>query len=53
MGYILKKMTDEIPHRFLWFNVFLAAAMTEPALNSDTAVKAVPFLSFFKPAHLH
>lgn len=53
MRYVFKKMADKIPHRFFWFNIFLAATMAEPALYMDMAIKAVPPLSFFKTAHLH
>jgi hypothetical protein len=41
-----------MPHCFLGFNIFLATTMAIPAFNSDVAVKAVSFLSFFKMAHV-
>ena len=44
-------MCNQMPHRFLWFYIFLSATMTESAFNSDIAVKAVSFLPFFKMAH--
>jgi hypothetical protein len=52
MGDVFKKMRYQVPHRFLWLNVFLAAAVAIPAFYMNMAVETVLLLSFFKPAHL-
>lgn len=48
MGDILEKMRYQVPYCFFWFNIFLAALMTIPALYFGSAVKAVVFPALFK-----
>lgn len=46
MCYVIKKMCYQVPGRFFWFNIFLAAYMAKFTLNSGTTIQAIFFFSF-------
>jgi hypothetical protein len=39
-------MGDKMPNCFLWFQIFLATNLAEPALHFSFTIKTVFFLSF-------
>ena len=47
MGDVVEKMLDQVPHRFLRFQVLLAADMTEATGQFGPAIQANLFFSFF------
>ena len=52
MGDIIKEMKYQVPERFFWFNIFLAAIMTIRSDNSGTAVQTILFFSLVKMRHV-
>lgn len=52
MGYIIKKMNNQVPEGFFGFNVFLATDLAITTGYFSSAVKTIFFLSFFKMRHL-
>lgn len=48
MGNIIKKMRNQAPYCFRWFNIFLAANMTEAAAYFCITIQTIFFCSFFK-----
>ena len=52
MGDILEEMTDQVPDRFLWMYILLAANMAILALQLRIAVKTISLLPFFKVAQV-
>jgi hypothetical protein len=52
MGDVIKKMKCQMPERFLWFNIFLAAIMTIRSNNSGATVQTIPFFSWAKMRHV-
>ena len=46
MGYIGKKMLDQMPDRLFWLDIFLSTGRTIPACNFGPAVQTCLFRSY-------
>ena len=53
MGYIIKKMIEQLPEILLRLNIFLPAVLAVAALDHGSAVKAVLFGSFPTVGHVN
>lgn len=51
VGNVTKKVVDQRPKGFLWFDVFLSAVLAKMALHFCAAVQAVFFDSLFGVGH--
>ena len=51
MSDVIKKVSDQLPHRFLWFEIFLPANMAKAPDDNSAAVKAIFFFPFGAVAH--
>ena len=52
MGDVLEKMTHQMPDRFFWLNIFLAADMAILSLQLRIAVKTIFLLPLLQVAQV-